>query len=310
LIGDWNIGGMTFVVSTTTEIKQEHTPFTVGMTVKVHFIVDANGVNQAREIEAKFRHDHEGKDDDHNGIHEGEDGHAFGPIGSFPANLIGQWIIGTLPYTATADTKFEQEHGAFAQGVNVRVEFHLDANGNRIADEIHSTVDRGDVTDHSHALLVGYVQEMPANGFVGEWIVGDVTFSSTISTKFNEEHSALGIGAYVTVEYSGTNGLNLMYEIKTHVPPGAGDDTHIGEIEKIDDNAVSSAALSAVRTWQIGGVSYVVNSATDLNSALAALTIGGQAVVNSYTDATGNQVATRIQGVSLNHTLYLPGTRR
>jgi hypothetical protein len=301
---------MTFVVSTTTEIKQEHTPFTVGITVKVRFIIDANGVNQVLAIESKFRHDHEGGDDNHDGIHEGEDGHAFGPIDSFPANLIGQWIIGTLPYTATADTKFDQEHGAFAQGANVRVEFHLDANGNRIADEIHSTPDRGDVTDHSHALLVGYVQQMPASGFVGEWIVGDVPFSATVNTKFNEDHGALGIGAFVTVEYSGTNGVNLMYEIKTHVPPGAGDDNRIGKIEKNDDNGATAAALSAVRTWQIGGVTYVINSATDLNSIQGALSVGSQAVVNSYTDASGNQVATRIQGVTLNNIVYLPGTRR
>ena len=64
LIGDWNIGGMTFVATSNTEFDVENGPFVVGVTVKVHFSTGADGVNHARDIETKYANDDDGHDDE------------------------------------------------------------------------------------------------------------------------------------------------------------------------------------------------------------------------------------------------------
>ena len=51
LIGGWNIGGLTFVADANTEFKQANGAFAVGMTVKVHFVRDSNGINLAPRLE-------------------------------------------------------------------------------------------------------------------------------------------------------------------------------------------------------------------------------------------------------------------
>ena len=105
LIGSWNIGGMTFVATANTEFKQERGSFTVGATVKVHFTVDSSGANIAREIETKFANDDSGSDDDGNGSFEGAEGHAYGLIDSFPANLTGAWRIAPIINQSRRPTK-------------------------------------------------------------------------------------------------------------------------------------------------------------------------------------------------------------
>jgi hypothetical protein len=310
LIGTWQIGGLTFIADTTTSFQPKRGSFAGGVTVKVKFFEDESGVNRAIEIETKFKNDDNGRDDDNNGSHDGEDGHAYGIIDSYPAQLVGVWIISGEPYTATTATEFEQDDGIFAQGARVRVEFFLDAAGNKIADEIETTDDNGEVDDNNHAKLVGYVESVPVTGFVGNWRVGGVALVAEETTKFKERHGLLAVGAYVTVEYFTVNGVKRIHEIETQVPPGAGDDLAIGIVEALDDNRVSAADGTAQRTWRVGGVVYTVNAATDINEALSPLTVGGTAVVNSYPAADGTPVATRIQGIVLDEALYLPVMKR
>jgi hypothetical protein len=308
LTGDWTIGGMTFRADQNTSFAQERVPFDTGVTVEVKFVLEGT-IQQATRIESKFANDSGGQDDDGNGILEGEDGHAFGRIDTVPDGLIGRWIIGGLPYTATAQTRLEQGATPFAQGGQVRVEFFVDATGGRIAQEIERTATNGEVDDQAHSKLVGFVQALPASGFLGVWQVGDVAFTATAATVLKEDHGLLGVGAYVTVEYFTSEGVNQIHEIESQVPPGAGDDRRIGAIERIDDNP-TAAAHTAVGIWRIGGVDYEITPATDLNEQLGELTVGATAVVNSYRTSDGRQVATQVQGVVLTERLYLPLTLR
>lgn len=303
LIGTWVIGGMEFEADASTQFEQEHAAFDVGVTVEVKFYTDAAGVNHATKIETKFDNDN-GDDDDGNGAYDGAEGHAYGLIDAFPPGLIGEWIIGGIPYTATADTRFEQEHGAFAVGVNVKVKYYLDASNNRIARKIKTTDDRGDVSDPTHFKLVGYVQQMPAMGFNGQWVVNNVTLMADQTTKFKETHGLLAVGAYVEVEYYENAGVNWIHEIETEVPPGAGPNNGGGEIQ--DLSGAAAASVSATGVWVIGGKSYLVTPATDLNDLNAALTVGSTAVVNSYTAPDSTEVATRISGVNVAFRAWLP----
>jgi hypothetical protein len=304
LLGEWNIGGMTFVADATTEFEQENGAFAVGVTVEVHFFIGTDGLNHAREIETKFANDDDGNDDDGNGSFEGAEGHAFGVAETFPADLVGEWTIGGVIYIANAQTRFEQEDGAFATGVRVKVEYFLDAQGQRIAQKIETTNDDGGASDGDHATLFGFVNQMPPDGFSGQWLIDNIAFVADTNTQFKEEHGLLGLGAFVKVEYFVQDGRNQIHEIETHTPPGAGPNTAIGVID--DKGSALQAASAQDAVWVIGGVSYVVMPATDFNDVQGELAVGKTALVNSYTATDGSQVATQIRGVTLDKAVYLP----
>lgn len=304
LIGVWNIGGMTFVADANTEFKQEHGLFAPGMTVKVHFSLQ-NGTNRAREIETKFANDSAGSDDDGNGTFEGSEGHAFGRIDSVPTGLKGTWEISGIEYTANDSTIFEQSDGSFAVGARVKVEYFLDANSNRVAQKIETTNDDGGAGREDRFKLFGFVNQMPPNSFLGSWVVDNIAFVTDANTQFKEEQGLLSLGSFVAVEYFINDGRNQIHEIETHVPPGAGENSAIGDIQSLG-GAVTASNLSSGATWVIGGTSYVVNPATDLNEVDGALTVGATALVNSYEVPDGSEVATQIRGVTLDNKVMLP----
>jgi hypothetical protein len=314
LIGDWQIGGITFAADAATEFKQRGAPFAQGVTVKVHFVVLADGTLYATEIETKFANDHHGDDHNGNDIFEGAEGHAYGLIERFPVDLLGKWMVAGITYTVTSDTQIVQPHSDFAVGRLVRIKYRNDGDGNRIARQIKTTRGNGGASHESHATLYGFVNEMPASGFVGEWLVDGASFQATALTKFKEEHGLLGLGSYVKMEYRTIGDQNVLHEIEVQVPPGAGEDSTMGEIEAMVDDSDSrqaaTAAFATAETWTISGQPYVVTAATDLNDFQGALTVGQQAFVNSYTAADGTEVATQIRGVTLAYELFLPAVNK
>ena len=310
LIGAWTIGGMEFMTDSSTQFEQEHGSFAPGVLVEVKFYTDSNNVNHAIKIESKYATDHHGDDDDGNGSYEGHEGHAYGLVEAMPASgRMGAWTIGGIQYQADSGTRFEEEHGQLTVGSRVKVKYYLDANNNRVALKIETTNETGGSTDPSHYKLYGFVEAMPAGGFNGQWTINGVAFMADQTTFFQEEHGLLAVGAYVEVEYTKTNGANWIVKIETHVPPGAGSNSFYGTIQNV--SSTGAAADSAVNTtWVIGGRSYVVTPATDLNDARGALTPGSTALVNSYTDASGNEVATQVRGLLLDKQIFLPVAMR
>jgi hypothetical protein len=307
LIGEWVIGGMSFMADNTTQFKQEHGVFDEGVLVEVKFYTDNNGVHHILQIETKGRDDDDEDDDDHS--YQNYRGHAYGIVESMPSNgLIGDWIVSGFVYTANAATRFEEDDGTFAVGARVKVKYVLNANNERVALKIETTDDDGGVEQPSHFKMYGFVQQKPTNSFNGQWVIGGVSFIADQNTQFKEQHGLLVIGAYVEVEYIIESGVNYIYKLETHVPPGAGANLHVGQIEEI--GGTQAAGVLNATPWKISGQTFLVTSATDLNDLNSALTIGSTALVNSYTDANGAQVATQIRGVTLNQRLFLPSVRR
>ena len=89
-------------------------------------------------------------------------------------------------------------------------------------------------------------------------------------------------------------------------PDPDGDDEDAGEIEEFVYGTIDSMPTSTEGEWRIGGVSYLVNSATLLNRAEGELAVGKGVLVNSYTDSNGKQIAVVIQGIAQSNTIYLP----
>jgi hypothetical protein len=312
LIGEWNVAGMTYVADADTEFVQVNGLFAVGVTVKVHFSTDATGVNRAREIDTKFANDSGGSDDDGNGSYEGAEGHAYGIADSVPGGLVGAWSIGGTSYTATADTKFEQNNGALVNRARVKVEYYLGSSGERIAKKIESTAENGGATAPDNFKVFGFVDQMPSGGLVGTWIVDNVAYVAGASARFDERNAVLGIGGYVAVEYYLQGGMKQVHEIEAHVPPGAGPQSFVGMIDDKGGATVMTAADDGaqVNTWVIGGVSYSVIPATSFNDFFGSLNVGATAVVNSYETADGTLVATQIRSITLTTNLFMPAVRR
>ena len=334
LIGEWEIGGMTFVADANTEFDQERGAFAQGIIVKVHFHTDADDVNYAREIETKVRagnddpsnddpgNDDPGNDNPGNGDgrpHDwipGSEGHSYGQIEIMPGGtlaVIGAWRIGGVDYLATEETKFFQVNGLFAVDSWVVVKYRINSDGTLVARSIKTIPVPEFVDDESHVEMVGYVTSMPlpdANGvraLVGEWSIGTIPMTATESTKFKEVHGLLGEGAFVEVEFYVQDNVNVMVEIETKVPPGAGDRNRRGQIEGMGP-AVAAAMVSANETWTVAGVEYIVTPATDVDESDGQLMVDSTVTVNSYLDADGREVATQIRAATEEHSLFLPFT--
>ena len=309
LIGEWTVGTMTFVTDGSTQFAQNHNPFASGVLVEVNFYTDSGGVHHATKIESKYATDEDGHDDDGNGSYEGHEGHAYGNVEVMPAGgQSGAWTIAGLPYQADGATRFEQEAGPLGVGVNVKVTYYLDANQQRIVTKIEPTDETGGTTDPSHAKFYGFVQQLPNASFNGQWLINGVTLSADNQTLFQENHGLLVVGAYVEVEYAQRTDGAYLVKIETQVPPGAGTNTRSGTIESNSVNAANQQQGAAA--WIVAGQTFLVTPATDLNTINGQLAVGERAIVNSYTDANGQQVATQIRGVVFTTTVFLPMTVR
>ena len=234
---------------------------------------------------------------------------AFGVIDTVPDDgSEGVWKIGGITYTVTISTELETRNGDLEVGQNVRVKYWIDENSNRVAKQIKSMPPAAGGNPQGEPRVVGFVEAMPqdADGFIGDWTVAGVELVADANSKFDEEDGVIDLGTFVKVKYRMDGTTRVIVEMESHVMPGGGDNDHIGECQSMDDNATAAAVGAAATTWQIGGRSYVVTDATMVGS----VAVGDTVLVNSYTDASGAQVATRITNVTLDNLLFLPAAAR
>lgn len=315
LIGEWVIGTLTFTADANTEFSEKNGPFTVDEYVKVEFVVLQDNSLLAKEIKTVALPHDDGDDDgpDHGPGHgHGEIEHqavAFGAIETIPdGGAEGVWQIGGITYTVTISTELATKNGVLEVGQNARVKYLLDDNGNRVAKQIKSMPPAAGGTPQWELRVVGFVEAMPpeADGFIGNWTVAGVELVADANSKFDEEDGVIDVGTFVKVKYRMDGTTRVIVEMESHVMPGGGDNDHIGECQSMDDNATAAAVGAAATTWQIDGRSYVVTDATMVGS----VAVGDTVLVNSYTDASGAQVATRITNVTLDNLLFLPAAAR
>lgn len=298
-LGVWTVGGEEIVVTAETVIKQSpgsEDGIELGDFVVVRF-VDVDGTQIATLIQQIWPHKFG------YGWWTWRMGRAFGPIDALPdGGGVGMWEIAGVPYLVTDKTRLDDDGGAFAVGVNVKVEFFKMADGTRIARKVESTDDTGG--GNGQFRFVGVVDNKPF-AFVGNWIVGGAPFVADANTTFDENKGLLVVGAYVAVRYTIADDVRLATEIKTVIPPGGGGNKHFGRIERRGFSTMNVAAADglAQNVWSIGGQEFVVTEGTLLDEGISALEEGQYALVDSYTDTDGTLVATSIEGMG---TQYLP----
>lgn len=315
-VGIWQIGNLTVTVDSSTELKPQNGEFAISDTVKVEFVVQSDGSFLAREIKAVFTQDpgddHGHGKPHHPGHHQADhEGKAFGVLDVTPTLPVtgtdAIWQISGISYTVTITTDLHNDAANFTAGKRVRVQYYADDAGNRIATDIKIAGPGGDLGVGNDLRIIGVIDQLPADGaYLGDWVISGITVSVTTTTSIKQENGAPAVGSFVEVTYVISDGVKVATRIETRVPPGCGDKNFVGKIEQMDSPLATSMAASVAAgatTWVIGGQSVVVAPATIVNGNLSDSSL---VAVNSYIDASGQQVATRISGVTLSAATYMP----
>ena len=286
LLGTWTVNGVDYEATTTTQFEQEDGPLGPGACVEVEFIV-TNGQNIASEIKT---------DDDCPGSGHFGTKEVRGILEAFPAGLVGTWVINGVTYEASATTEFETERGEFATGICVEVEF-TENGGTRTAQEI-KTRSADDCSGPGLEPVMetkGLIEAMPnistTGSFSGTWTVNGVQYQATLQTRFEQDHGPFEIGRCVQVKYRLDGDTRLATRIKTKRQHSCSDSD--------DDNEVygTISALPDVLNdgvWDIGGLPYQVNSATQLEDS--PFFVGLLVEVHFTVSADGTRTATKIEG--------------
>ena len=107
----------------------------------------------------------------------GHGGHqVYGRIDSFPQGLVGDWVVNGTTYTADNQTIFHEDHGSFATGACVSVEYaQPDLAGSLRAIDIQTEYDyKCGNPPNPVSETTGVVISYPVN-LVGTWVVNTGT---------------------------------------------------------------------------------------------------------------------------------------
>ena len=166
----------------------------------------------------------------------------YGFVQEMPAGFVGQWRVNNVLYISTATTEVKQENGDIAGGSCVKL--HVSTDGTNTIREVESELndrctgspggdDNGDDNgggpgggddgpnhdadddngvDSTPGSLVPDENEMYSTiitfpvGLVGLWQIGEFTFTTSITTEFDQRNGAFGEGVLVKVEYFAQRG--------------------------------------------------------------------------------------------------------
>ncbi len=262
LVGDWVIDGITYTADANTQFEQSEGPFIIGGCVEIKYIASTN---TAHEIESSTPSDCDGSP-------VPAEMTFYGLISVIPADNIGTWVIGSENFESSVDTQLEEEHGQFASGVCVEVQYY-DDNGINRATSIEAEDPYHCNGGTSINTVYGMIDSYPAVWY-GSWVIDGVTYAAYLeTTEFDEDNGPFAVGACVKMRYFSDGGVNTAVEIETE------DETHCTGGSLPDDNKVyaiidSFPADPYLGTWSIGGVDYEATADTQFTQSHGSFAIG------------------------------------
>jgi hypothetical protein len=229
----------------------------------------------------------------------------YARVESFPAGLVGQWVVGGVTYTAGSASEFKQENGAFAVGVCVKVHALTTTSPAAIreietARDFRCSAQGGGDDGTVEAEVYGVLQSFPAN-LLGEWNVGGAVYVADAGTEFKQENGSFAVGVTVKVHFTtGAAGANRAREIETKFAgdDNGSDDDGNGSYEGAEGHAygiADSVPPGLVGMWNIGGVSYTATASTRFGQSDGALADGARVKVEYYLGSGGERIAKKIE---------------
>ncbi len=281
LLGTWVIGGVSYTTDATTIFSQHDGPFVVGGCVEVRY--DPTTLVASRiETDNDCRND----DDDHGNSYR----RVYGTVSTFPADLIGTWIVNDVSYTADATTRFDQSDGAFVVGGCVEVNYLPNtfvAIEIETAEAYHCGNNGGHDDDDFERY--GAIDSFPA-GLIGTWVINGVVYEAGNGTRFEQEDGAFAVGQCAEVKYlAGTP--NIALEIETEDGYHCGNGNNSGSYQSLY-GVLDSFPTDLLGDWVVAGVTYSADATTIFNQEEGAFAIGGCVEV---TFQTANNLALQIE---------------
>jgi hypothetical protein len=299
LYGAWVISdtagmSLTFMTTPSTQLFFRPDQVDVGTCVGVKYY-DDQGVNYAVLVYTRdFRHggcffkDHQ------------LPSKIYATVDSMPTGTVtGTWTLAGVDFTATEETRIEEEEGPFEVGGCAEGTYDP-TDGAMLFKKLESeeAYDCQARDGSQRFKLFGVVDMLPTNGLTGTWQVSGVSFQTTPTTTIEMRHGDLAIGAYVKVyfTYDSNSGERTAQAIWTHVAPGFGRIHFHGRFGGwIRDRSGDKLILD--------GNTILADPDID---APASLKNGDMVWVNAYQDPNG-VFATQ---VTIDQPVYLPLVRR
>ena len=265
-IGEWVVDGVTYTTNASTTFAMEHGPFAIGACVEVEYDLDAPFVEQIKT------------DDDCDGVGDEDDDdirqRVYGTLNAFPEDLIGDWVVGTVTYTANANTEFEQDDGIFELGACVKVDFAADtlrAIEIDTAESHHCGANGGGGHDGEDLERYGLVDSFPAE-LVGIWVIDGEEFQTGNDTEFAQEDGDFAVGGCVEIKYLPDTNVALKIETEDDYHCGGDGDVN-GSYQVIVGN-VMTYPNDLIGNWIVDGVTYAADDTTIFKENDGAFAVG------------------------------------
>ncbi len=162
--------------------------------------------------------------DDGSGDGSGSDTQLTGIVESMPSGrLIGDWVVNGVTVHVTDATEIDQEDATIALGSTVDVEGTLLADGSIDAQSIQG-IESSDDDSFGNVEFTGTVESMPADGFIGDWVVSGTTVHVTDVTEIDGEDGVMPtVGSVVEVKGLGESDGSVTAE-SIDLSSGSSDD--------------------------------------------------------------------------------------
>ena len=312
----WVVGSRTVHLTTSTELEQEHGPLQVGACAKVEGWPQTDGSVLATSIESKEMSE----------CGNGTAGMKFefvGLVESMPSGgTAGVWTIGGQAVTVVATTRLKTENGPFQVGACVEVKGYETNGGVKEATEIEteepykcgstpggdpgsggsSDSDDSDSSEDSHGVLTGQVKfdglidQMPADGLLGEWIIAGRTVIVDAATKLETEYGQFAPAVCVEVKGRVVNDAGAIQakEIETQRPGkcdaqmGMGKMEFYGVVQALPEDGL-------IGDWTVNETTVRVYATTKIEQEYGPVAIGSCVEVEGTVQADGSVDAREIE---------------
>jgi hypothetical protein len=178
LYGEWTIAGRKVTVPVGAFIDEHKGAVAVGDMVRVTALLSLNGALTAVEIQVQENEGHGGHG------HEGQFTEFMAPIDGLPANntLFGDWMVDGKTVHVAQGTLIISHDQPITVGLQVKVWGFVLDDGTIRAKQVETIVQRKPEVIH-----IGMITQLPSNGLIGTWTVGnrqvEVTNQTILLTK-------------------------------------------------------------------------------------------------------------------------------
>ncbi len=295
-VGDWTVSGRTVHVTQTTRIEEHHGPVAVGACVQVKGMLQPDTSVNAIQIETEDPWKCPGS----GGGSGGNSGYTefYGTVQQLPANgLIGDWTVSGRTVHVDASTRINQEHGPVAVGAYVEVKGWLQSDGSVNATKVEVKLSAGSGSGgRNYIKFYGTIDSLPTGTWIGDWGVGGRTVHVSASTRIDQEHGPVAVGAYVEVKgwTRADNSVDAV-KIEVKVGPSAGNGGSSGTYTKFYGFVEQLPSNGLVGPWIISGRVVTVTATTWINQEHGAVAVNAYVEVEGLLQANGNVEATKIE---------------